>query len=223
MPRPSQPLLTRESVIAAALRIIDAEGLAACSTPRLAREFGVRAPSLYHHFADRADIMREVAQLVVRETPSPKKPDPARWTDWFVEQALHLRRTILRHPNAAPILLEFLPRESLSARYDDAARFLTEAGVPTEVHALILDGLETLTLGAALVTATKAPQNRATPFPPFDRTTNVALGAAVDANPWPSSEDLFATAVRSMLHGAVLQTTGEPVLKMDADLLRGRR
>ncbi len=157
MPRPSTPLLTRESVIAAALRIIDAEGLPACSTPRLAREFGVRAPSLYHHFADRADIMAEVARLVVRETPFPKERDPARWMDWFVEQAVNFRRTILRHPNVAPILLEFLPRDSLSVLYDNAARLLTEAGVPVEVHALILDGLETLTVGAALITATKTP------------------------------------------------------------------
>jgi AcrR family transcriptional regulator len=203
MPRPSTPLLTRESVIAAALRIIDAEGLTACSTPRLAREFGVRAPSLYHHFADRADIMAEVARLVVRETPFPKERDPARWMDWFVEQAVNFRRTILRHPNVAPILLEFLPRDSLSVLYDNAARLLTEAGVPIQVHALILDGLETLTVGAALITATKTPEKRATPFAALDRSTDAALAAAVDANPWPTTEELFEQVVRAMLQGAL--------------------
>lgn len=204
MARPSSPLLSRETVIAAALRIIDAEGLSACSTPRLAREFGVRAPSLYHHFADRADIMAEVARLVVRETPFPKERDPARWMDWFVQQALNFRRTILRHPNVAPILLEFLPRDSLSQLYDSAARLLTEAEVPIEVHALILDGLETLTVGAALITATKAPENRTTPFPALDPATDVALAAAVEANPWSTSEELFAEVVRSMLRGALV-------------------
>jgi AcrR family transcriptional regulator len=204
MPRPSSPLLTRESVIAAALRIIDAEGLSACSTPRLAREFGVRAPSLYHHFADRADIMAEVARLVVRETPFPKERDPARWMDWFVEQAVNFRRTILRHPNVAPILLEFLPRDSLSVLYDNAARLLSESGVPVQVHALILDGLETLTVGAALITATKSAENRTTPFPTVDRTTEHALTSAVDANPWTTTEEMFAEVVRSMLRGALV-------------------
>ncbi len=203
MPRPSSPLLTRESVIAAALRIIDAEGLSACSTPRLAREFGVRAPSLYHHFADRADIMAEVARLVVRETPFPKDRDPAQWMDWFVEQAVNFRRTILRHPNVAPILLEFLPRDSLSALYDNAARLLAEAGVPVEVHALILDGLETLTVGSALITATKTPEKRDIPFAALDRSTDAALAAAVDANPWPTTEELFAQELRAMLQGAL--------------------
>lgn len=204
MARPSQPLLSRESVVAAALRIIDAEGLAACSTPRVAREFGVRAPSLYHHFADRADIMAEVARLVVRETPFPKERDPGRWMDWFVEQAVNFRRTILRHPNVAPILLEFLPRDSLSVLYDNAAHLLAEAGVPVEVHALILDGLETLTVGAALITATTSAQNRTTPFPHLDRSTDLALAAAVDANPWTTTEEMFVEVVRSMLRGALV-------------------
>jgi AcrR family transcriptional regulator len=205
MARPSSPLLTRESVIAAALRIIDAEGLSACSTPRLAREFGVRAPSLYHHFADRADIMAEVARLVVRETPFPKERDPARWMDWFVEQAVNFRRTILRHPNVAPILLEFLPRDQLSVLYDNAARLMTEAGVPVQVHALILDGLETLTVGAALITATKGDGNRATPFPSLNPETDAALAVAVDANPWTTSEALFSEVVRAMLRGALVE------------------
>lgn len=205
MPRPSQPLLTRESVVAAALRVIDAEGLAACSTPRLAREFGVRAPSLYHHFADRADIMAEVARLVVRQTPFPKERDPDQWMDWFVEQAVNFRRTILKHPNVAPILLEFLPRDQLSALYDSAAELMTEADVPVEVHALVLDGLETLTVGAALITATKGAQNRTTPFPHLNRDTDTALARAVDANPWPTSEAMFAEVVRSMLRGALVQ------------------
>ncbi|WP_019875197.1 TetR family transcriptional regulator [Sporichthya polymorpha] len=205
MARPSQPLLTRESVVAAALRIIDAEGLTACSTPRLAREFGVRAPSLYHHFADRADIMAEVARLVVRQTPFPKERDPEKWMDWFVEQAVNFRRTILKHPNVAPILLEFLPRDQLSVLYDSAAELMTEAGVPVEVHALVLDGLETLTVGAALITATKGAENRSTPFPALNPATDTNLARAVAANPWNTTEELFAEVVRAMLRGAMVQ------------------
>jgi TetR/AcrR family transcriptional regulator, tetracycline repressor protein len=203
MPRPSQPLLSRKSVVAAALRIIDNEGLAACSTPRLAREFGVRAPSLYHHFTDRADIMAEVARLVVRETPFPRERSPGQWMDWFIEQAINFRRTILKHPNVAPILLEFLPRDQLSALYDNAATLLTEAEVPAEAHALILDGLETLTVGSALITATRAPGKRTTPFPSVNPVTDKALAMAVKANPWQTSEELFAEVVRAMLRGAL--------------------
>lgn len=205
MPRPSQPLLSRETVVAAALRIIDAEGLTACSTPRLAREFGVRAPSLYHHFADRADIMAEVARLVVQQTPPPPRPKPGdHWSEWFVALAINFRRTILRHPNVAPILLEFLPRDVLSARYDNGAAHLAAAEVPVELHALILDALETLTVGAALIQTTKPPRGRQSPFPSLNRDGEPSLAAAVDANPWKTSEELFTEVIRSTLRGALL-------------------
>jgi hypothetical protein len=37
----------------------------------------------------------------------------------------------------------------------------------------------------------------------LDRDTDAALAAAVDANPWPTTEELFVQVVRSMLQGAV--------------------
>jgi AcrR family transcriptional regulator len=197
-------MLSRPGVVAAALRIIDSEGLAACSTPRLAREFGVRAPSLYHHFADRADIMAEVAKLVVRETKLPPRDPDAEWTEWFVALGVNFRRTILRHPNVAPILLEFLPRDVLTALYDRAAHVMNEGGVPVAAQALILDGLETLTIGAALMKASRGEQSRNDLFPSLNRETEPDLAAAVDAIPWEDSEAMFAEVIRSLLRGALV-------------------
>jgi hypothetical protein len=42
-----------------------------------------------------------------------------------------------------------------------------------------------------------------------NRATDPALAAAVDANPWQTSEELFAQVVRAMLRGA-LETAGQP-------------
>jgi TetR/AcrR family tetracycline transcriptional repressor len=41
--------LSRERILRAALRVMDAEGLEAVSMRRVAREVGVEAMSLYHH------------------------------------------------------------------------------------------------------------------------------------------------------------------------------
>lgn len=202
MARPSRPMLSRDGVVAAAIRIIDSDGLSACSLPRLAGEFGVRAPSLYHHFADRAEIMAEVARAIVRETVVPRRSTHPDWTEWFVTLALNFRRSILRHPNAAPILLEFVPRDVLSPLYDNAARYLTECGVPEHLHVLILDGLESLTLGAALTQATKQPADRSETFSQVDRSAEQALARAVDANRWDTTQELFAQAIRSFIRGA---------------------
>src|ERR1700750_2272010 len=104
MPRPPQPLLDYDSVVATALMIIDAEGLDALSLPSLARELNVRAPSLYHHFQDKAEILRAVARAIVLETPRPRHRSPDTWVEFFVQQSLNFRQTVLRHANAAPIL-----------------------------------------------------------------------------------------------------------------------
>jgi TetR/AcrR family tetracycline transcriptional repressor len=110
MPRPAQPLIRYDSAIAAALRIIDAEGLDAFSLPRLARELNVRAPSLYHHFQDRAEILRGVARSIVLETRWPAERSVPNWVEWFVRLSLDFREIVLRHRNAAPVLLQFMPR-----------------------------------------------------------------------------------------------------------------
>lgn len=51
MGRRSGPTLTRDDILDAAGRVLLAEGAAAVGTAAVARKLGVRAPSLYWHFA----------------------------------------------------------------------------------------------------------------------------------------------------------------------------
>ena len=64
MARPRSPLLSRERIVAAAIALVDAEGLAALSTRRLATQLGVSGPSLYNHFATKDDLLEAVADAV---------------------------------------------------------------------------------------------------------------------------------------------------------------
>ena len=66
MARPSKPLISRASAVQASIEIIDAEGLDAFSLPRLAKHMGVRAPSLYHHFADKNEILTAIARHIAQ-------------------------------------------------------------------------------------------------------------------------------------------------------------
>src|SRR5215207_4522256 len=67
MARPRQALLSRERIVAAATALVDAEGLAAVSTRRLAAELGVRGPSLYNHFATKDEILDAVADAITAQ------------------------------------------------------------------------------------------------------------------------------------------------------------
>jgi AcrR family transcriptional regulator len=53
--------LSRDVIVAAAIKVINAEGLDALTTRRLADDLGVRPMALYTHFPDKEAILRAVA------------------------------------------------------------------------------------------------------------------------------------------------------------------
>jgi AcrR family transcriptional regulator len=104
MPRPKQPLLSRERIITTATALIDAEGLAAVSTRRLAAELGVRGPSLYNHFATKDEILDAVADSIADQVE----------IDMFATEPWHValkswgwsyRTALAAHPNVVPHLV----------------------------------------------------------------------------------------------------------------------
>ncbi|MEV6774451.1 TetR/AcrR family transcriptional regulator [Nocardia sp. NPDC051030] len=61
----------REELLRASLQLIDAEGLAAVSLRRVAREAGVSPGAPYHHFADRAALLAALSERgyeILRDT-----------------------------------------------------------------------------------------------------------------------------------------------------------
>jgi TetR/AcrR family tetracycline transcriptional repressor len=202
MPRPSSPLISRDAVVEASLRIIDTDGLDAFSLPRLARELKVQTPSLYYHFADRADILRTVARAIVLQSRVPAPATSLTWVEWFVGISMGFRRAVLNHRNAAPILLEFMPRDVLIWNYELGVRILAEIGVPAENRILVIEGLDTLTLGASLVEAAKIPSRAGQVFANVAADAEPTLAEALAANT-RSAEQLFADSIRTFLRGAV--------------------
>lgn len=201
MPRPSKPLILREAVVEASLRIIDMESLEAFSLPRLARELNVQAPSLYHHFEDKAEILKAVARTIVLETRLPDPKSVPNWIEWLVALSLAFRQSVLRHRNAVPVLMQFMPRDVLIRNYNFTAEYLSEIGVPLDKVVMILDGLDKLTLGAAATEALRDGDGTGRLFANASSETEPVLAAAVAANDL-SSTAVFASSIRSFLRGA---------------------
>ena len=205
MARPQQPLITRDLAIKSALEIIDEDGIDGLSLERLATKLGVKAPSLYYHFDGKADILNEVARLITFDVRVPAEPADGDWPEWFVEISTRFRRSVLRHPRAAPLLVQFFPRRFTLSTYERVAAMMTQSGVPRELHALIFQGLDKLTFGSALLTATALIQGNDELFPGLDPERDPELLKAVEANPY-NDEALFQEAVRSFVRGAVQVT-----------------
>lgn len=197
-------VLTRRIIAKAALEMMDAEGYAAFSMPKLGARLGIRTPSLYHHFRDRADLLSEVARMVVTKTDLPPWEGPELWREYFVALAVNFRRTLLAHANTAPVLVQFLPREVMIGLYELSVGRLREVReLPISCHVLILDRMEKLTLGTALIEASVPLDLRDTPFPRLDPERQPHLAAAVAANQL-DAEQLFVLSLRAFLDGVVL-------------------
>ena len=101
--RPREPL-TRDRVIDAALRLMDAEGLEAVTMRRIAREVGVEAMSLYHHVEDKEDLLDGICERVMAEFPFPEPSDD--WREDCRRGARAWRQLVQRHPNVIVLFAE---------------------------------------------------------------------------------------------------------------------
>jgi len=130
MPRPSQPLLSRQRIVDVALHIIDSEGLAALSTRRLAAELHVRAPSLYNHFATKEEILDAAADAVI-STVDISMFGPHEWPDALREWARGYRAALAQHPHIVPLLAGGPALRPAALRLADAVYgALVDAGWP---------------------------------------------------------------------------------------------
>jgi AcrR family transcriptional regulator len=96
--------ISRERVIAAALHVMDAEGLEAVSMRRVGRELGVEAMSLYHHVKDKDDILDGIVEQVMSEFDPP--PAGGDWREDARSAARGWRDMLRRHPNVMTLMAE---------------------------------------------------------------------------------------------------------------------
>ncbi|MEO3930412.1 TetR/AcrR family transcriptional regulator C-terminal domain-containing protein [Micromonosporaceae bacterium B7E4] len=130
MPRPRQALLSRQRIVDAAAALIDAEGLEALSTRRLATELGVRGPSLYNHFGTKDEILDAVADAITA------KVDVSYFGTHDWRDALRLwghsyRQALAAHSNIVPYLAKGPGRRPAALAMADAVYGgLVRAGWP---------------------------------------------------------------------------------------------
>lgn len=131
MARPRKPLLSRERIVAAALALVDAEGLQAVSTRRLAAELGVSGPSLYNHFRTKDEILDAVADRICADVDLSMFEDGTHWQEALLGWARSYRAALRAHPNIVPFLAQGPGRRPSQLRMADAVfGAMTEAGWP---------------------------------------------------------------------------------------------
>jgi len=77
-PAVSEHALSRSRVVATAIEVADAEGLAALSMRRVAAELGTATMSLYRHVRDKDDLLMLMVQATFARYPLPARPADGR-------------------------------------------------------------------------------------------------------------------------------------------------
>jgi AcrR family transcriptional regulator len=97
------PDLTRERIVAAAIRVADAEGLAQLSMRRIATELGAAPMSLYRHVNSKDELLVSMMDSVLGEDPLPARP-PRGWRAQLELSSRMQWQGFRRHPWLAPAL-----------------------------------------------------------------------------------------------------------------------
>ena len=150
------PQLDRDRIVARALEIVDAEGVAALSLRRLADDLGVTPMALYWHVADKADLLELVGHRVLEEIAIPERAGA--WTDQLRDIHRAMFTSFLRHRNAAEVVAgraRFGP-DGLAA-FERILAILLEAGFTPEAAFDAYQSLYLFTLGF-LATSTRTPE-----------------------------------------------------------------
>ncbi|MFE1953239.1 TetR/AcrR family transcriptional regulator [Streptomyces sp. NPDC059524] len=153
MARPRKPLLSTDRIVDAARALVDAEGLAAVSTRRLAAELGVSGPSLYNHFRTKDQILGAVADSVSAQVDLSMfdAADERDWRTALHDWAVSYRAALREHPNIVPVMAQGPGRRPAGLRLADAVfGAMVDAGWPPAQATSIGALMRYFVMGSAL-------------------------------------------------------------------------
>ena len=112
--RPWHRGVSRDAVVAEALRIFDDEGREALTMRRLAASLGIEAPSLYAHVRSKDELVDAVLDAVLDSVSLP--PDGPDVRASLVAGFGEYRRALLRHPAVVLLMTERATRSGAQYR-----------------------------------------------------------------------------------------------------------
>ncbi|MGR6432438.1 TetR/AcrR family transcriptional regulator C-terminal domain-containing protein [Rhizobium sp. PAMB 3174] len=154
--------LNRETVIAAALDLLDEVGLEGISTRQLAKRLGVEQPSLYWHFRNKEELLSAMAETAMAPHAAAPLPTPADdWRAWFLDNTRSFRRTLLRRRDGAKLHAGSRPGATDMDRIAHKMAFLVASGLPERDAQMAMLASSHFTIGSVLEEQAEATSSTA--------------------------------------------------------------
>ena len=148
--------ISREDIVDAAVRIVEAGGYEEMSIRSLAADLGVAPMSLYRHIRDKDDLLDEVVDRLLAQVWRPAAGEDD-WQAWVIEAAANLRRFLVTQPAALHVYLRH-PVVSPAAieRMDAVMGVLRRTGLDEATARSAYGALHTYTIGFSALEASRA-------------------------------------------------------------------
>lgn len=166
MGRPSEPLLSKEIIVDAAMAIVDESGMPAMTTRAIAKRLGVGQASLYNHISSRDELL-DLLNARVLDGVDLTALDHPDWTEAVYRGTLAFLAALQRHPNMMGVLATRPARTDPSLTYYERMHErLRAAGLSAQDSARFLFAIDDYCIGAALNTEVDVEiNNRQYKFP----------------------------------------------------------
>jgi AcrR family transcriptional regulator len=152
--RADKPALSRDAIVAAAIRVIDEEGFEAVSMRRVAQEFGTGAASLYAYVANKDELMDLIVDQVMLESAVDEQEPAEDVADWQEQIKAMVRagyHTLIAHRDIAKALLGRIPFGPNGLRnVENMLKLLRAHGMPDYVAAYAGDLIGQYMVGTAI-------------------------------------------------------------------------
>jgi len=157
--------LSRERVLRGAIALADANGIESLTMRKLGENLGVEAMSLYHHVANKEDLLNGMIDAVFGEIELPSGTD---WKTAMRKRGISAREVLSRHPWATGLMeTRTTPGPATLRHHDTVIGTLREAGFSIELAAHAFSALDSYTYGFAM-------QETSLPFDTPEQTAEVA-------------------------------------------------
>jgi AcrR family transcriptional regulator len=169
--------LTRDRVLASAMKLADAGGIDGLSMRKLGQALGVEAMALYYHFANKERVIDGIVDLVFGEIELPASG--ADWKAAMRRRAISVRDALLRHRWAIGLMESRTNPGPANLRHHDAVIGSLRAGrFDMAATATAYSLLDAYVYGFALTKMNL----------PFETTTDISKMAETMLEPFPPDE-----------------------------------
>jgi AcrR family transcriptional regulator len=197
--------LSRELIVATAIRLADAEGMSSLSMRRIATELGVATMSLYRYIRSKDELVLHMIDAAFGEHPLPPRSEG--WRPQLEAAARLMWALFRRHRWLAPVMSLTRPQLSPNAlaHTDWVLTSLDGLGLSLEqmVHTHVVLFSHVRGLATALETEAEAEQD-----------------TGLTNDEWMQSQEANLTAMAGAVpHSTVLRLMAESELDMDLDTL----